>query len=451
MKLNFSIFAILFVFLMTSQMYSQPTAKELGEIWEKNHVSILPPASVKHLHLKSYLDGLKKIGIKVEEVGRSFENREIYQMEFGTGKMKVFMWSQMHGNEPTATSTLIDMFAFLQKNRDKDWVKKLEETLTIRAVPMLNPDGAEIFSRRNAQQIDINRDALALETPEGRLLKSLRDEWKPEIGFNLHNQNPWLSVGDTKKQATISLLAVVGNSLGRIPVGHDRNKRLCSLMILALNEYIEGHIGRYDEDFNPLAFGDLFSAGGTPTILVETGGLEGKDPMFFVKLNFVAYLTALNALVDGSEKDADASIYENTPLNTSGKLFNIIFRDANIINIAKTEEIEDETAPTVEKSLEFAAPFTADVGINIERRRTGEPESSFVREIGDLSIYGGFQEYNVKNYYLIPKAGELKLGSTTELLFYKKSRKINWKNPKLAEKNKPDAIFAKGKWTKPLK
>ncbi len=451
MKLKISIFTVLFVFLMTSQTYSQTTAKELGEIWEKNHVSILPPASVKHLHLKSYLDGLKKLGIKVEEVGRSFENREIYQMEFGTGKMKVFMWSQMHGNEPTATTTLIDMFNYLQKNRDKDWVKKLEETLTIRAVPMLNPDGAEIFTRRNAQQIDINRDALALETPEGKLLKKLRDEWKPEIGFNLHNQNPWLSVGETKKQATISLLAVVGNSLGRIPEGHDRNKRLCGLMITALNEYIEGHIGRYDEDFNPLAFGDLFSAGGTPTILIETGGMEGKDPMFFVKLNFVAYLTALNALVDGSEKIADASIYENIPLNTSGKLFNIIFRDANIINIAKTEQMQTENASTVEKPAEFAAPFTADVGINIERRRTGEPDSSFVREIGDLSIYGGFQEFDVKKYYLIPKSGELKLGSNTELLFYKKSRKINWKNPNLTEKHKPDAIFSKGKWTKPLK
>ncbi len=451
MKLKLSIFTVLFTFLMTNQIYSQITAKELGEIWEKNRISAVPPASVKHIHLKSYLESLKKLGVKVEEIGRSFEDREIYQMEFGTGKMKVFMWSKMHGNEPTATTTLIDMFAFLQKNRDKDWVKKMSETMTIRAVPMLNPDGAEIYTRRNAQQIDINRDALALQTPEGRLLKSLRDQWKPDIGFNLHNQNPWLSVGDTKKQATISLLAVVGNPNGSTSEGHIRNKRLCSLMITALNEYIEGHIGRYDEDYNPLAFGDLFSAGGTPTILVETGGMEGKDQMFFVKLNFVAYLIALNALVDGSEKDADPAIYENIPLNSSGKLFNIIFRDANILHLAKTETENIEDVSGDKKPAEFAAPFTADVGINIERRRTGEPETSFIREIGDLSIYGGFQEFDVKNYYLIPKTGEIQLGSRSELLFYKKSRKINWKNPQIIEKHKPDAVFAKGKWTKPLK
>ena len=49
---------------------------------------------------------------------------------------------------------------------------------------MLNPDGAERFQRRNAQSIDINRDALRLQTPEGRTLKAVRDRFQPRIGFN---------------------------------------------------------------------------------------------------------------------------------------------------------------------------------------------------------------------------------------------------------------------------
>ncbi len=349
--------SIIFVFTMTQNMFPQ-TALELGEAWEKNHVSVIPPSAVKHLHLKSYLEGLKKRGIKITEVGRSFEDREIFQMEFGTGKTKIFMWSQMHGNEPTATTALIDMFDYLQKNRDKDWVKRLEETLTIRAVPMLNPDGAEVFKRRNTQNIDINRDAVALETPEGRLLKQLRDDWQPEIGFNLHNQSIWTSAGNTNKQAAISLLVVLGNPDGLSNAGSERNKRLSALMVLALNNYIEGNIGRYDEDYNPVAFGDNFSAWGTPTILIETGGLNGKEPLFLVKLNFVAYLTALNSLVDGKEKTADPNIYANLPLNTSGRLFNVIFRKANILNIAKTEPLETEPVSKPEKPVEFSAPFT---------------------------------------------------------------------------------------------
>jgi hypothetical protein len=460
MKFALLIFTALSIFLMTNQTHAQ-TAKELAEIWDKNHISIIPPSAVKHLHLKTYLDGLKKNGVKIEEVGRSFEDREIFQMEFGTGKTKIFMWSQMHGNEPTATTALIDMFHYLQKNRDKDWVKKLSETLTIRAVPMLNPDGAEVFKRRNSQDIDINRDAVALETPEGRLLKKLRDDWQPEIGFNLHNQNIWTSVGDTTKQAAISFLVVLGNAEGKSNDAQERNKRLTSLMVSALNQFIEGNIARYDEDFNPIAFGDNFSAWGTPTILIETGGLnsKNKEPLYLVKLNFVAYLTALNSLVTGEEKNADANIYENLPRNSSGKLFNVILRSANIIKLVKPEKPNDEDQtenastikPEIEKSPEFAAPFTADVGINAERRRTGEIQSTFVREIGDLSVERGFEEFDVSKYYLIPKNGDLKLGSSGELLFYKKTRKINWKDVNLTDKFKPDAVFSNGKFTKPLK
>jgi hypothetical protein len=450
MKTAFLPIAVFFIFLMIQNSFPQ-TAKELSEIWEKNHISVIPPAAVKHLHLKTYLDGLKNRGVKIKEVGRSFEDREIFQMEFGTGKIKVFMWSQMHGNEPTATTALIDMFDFLQKNQEIDWVKRLSEAITIRAVPMLNPDGAEVFQRRNTQNIDINRDALALETPEGKLLKKLRDEWQPEIGFNLHNQNIWTSVGDTNKQATVSLLVVLGNPEGTTNEGSERNKRIASLMVSALNNFIEGNIGRYDEDFNPVAFGDNFTAWGTPTILVETGGLNGNEPLFLAKLNFVAYLTALNSLVNGTEKSADPMIYENLPRNASGRLFNVIFRKANILNIAKLELSQTENASVSEKTTVFAAPFTADVGMNIERRRTGEIESTFVREIGDLSHCKGFQEFDVSRFYLIQKSGELRLGSDSEFLFYKKSRKLDWKSPGIAESFQPDAIYANGKWTKPIK
>ena len=145
--------------------YSQ-TADKLAELWEKGHIVTIFPSDIRHADLKKYLDVLKKQGVTVNEVGRSNANREIYQMEWGKGPLKVFMWSQMHGDEPTATAALIDMFAFLQNHHEKDWVKRIAETMTIRAVPMLNPDGQEMYQRRNLQGIDVNRDALDLKTPE---------------------------------------------------------------------------------------------------------------------------------------------------------------------------------------------------------------------------------------------------------------------------------------------
>ncbi len=407
------------------------TARDFAGIWDKQHVSVMPPSLVRHRDLRKYLADLKSTGLKVEEVGKSNASREIYQVEWGRGATRVFMWSQMHGDEPTATSALIDMLYFLQKNRDKGWVKELENALTIRAVPMLNPDGAELFQRRNLQFIDINRDARALQTPEGRLLKKLRDEWQPDLGFNLHNQNVLTTVGKSPKQATISLLAVSGDPNGKSNAGHLRSRRICAVMIDALENFIKGNIGRYDDSYNPRAFGDMIAAWGTPVILIETGALHGRDEQFLVKMNFVAYLSALKSIVDKSEQKANPNIYDTLPFNDSGNLYTAIFRKANIVNYAVPDEI-----------------FTGDVAINAERRRAGEIAPTSVQEIGDLGIFAGLDEYDASDFYLIPKNGLLKIGSSGEFLFYKKTRKIDWKTADLEKAFPPDASFRSGKWEK---
>lgn len=428
MKSWLLIFAVLI--LMNSTIYAQ-SAKELASAWENQHISRIFPSDVRHADLKKYLQQLKNIGLKVGEVGKSYGGREIYQVEFGRGATRIFMWSQMHGDEPTATSALVDMFAYLQKNLDKKWVKEIEEKLTIRAVPMLNPDGAELFQRFNLQYIDINRDAQALVTPEGQLLKRLRDEWSPEIGFNLHNQNSLTTVGRTNKQATVSFLAVHGNAEVKSSESYIRNKRLISVMKVALDDFIKGNIGRYDDTFNPRAFGDMFSAWGTPVILIETGALQGKDEMFLIKLNFIAYLSALKALVEGSERKANMNVYDNLPFNSSDRIFNVIFRRANIINFKETSE-----------------SFTADVGINKERRRAQILAPTYVREIGDLAVYKGLEEFDAREFYLIPSSGQLRIGQSGEFLFYKKERKIDWTAENLEKTFPPDAVFSEGKWVK---
>lgn len=412
---------LLSILFIMNTIISAQSPKEFAEIWDKQHISKMPPSSVRHKDLQDYLAGLKKLGLPVTEVGRSYQNREIYQVEWGKGKLKVFMWSQMHGDEPTATSALMDMLTFLQTSK-LGWVKKLSESITLRAVPMLNPDGAELYQRRNAQFIDINRDAQSLSTPEGNLLKKLRDEWQPDIGFNLHNQNSLTTVGNTKKQATISLLAVSGNLEGKSTEGFERNKRICSIMINALNQFISGNIGRYEDDYNPRAFGDRISEWGTPVILIETGALHGKSEMFLIRLNFIAFLTALQSLVDGSEKKADPKVYETLPFNSDGGIYDFIFRAATVVP-------------------DNGEPYIADVAVVEERRRADEGVRMIVREVGDLGIYKGLEEFDMKDYYLFPSDKNLRNGSPAQFRFFKKSRQIDLKNP-----TDPDKTFVQGKW-----
>jgi hypothetical protein len=417
------------VLFLLMNIYAQ-SAEQLAEFWDKQHITNKFPSDVRHSDLKNYLDQLKKRGIKVEEVGRSGGNREIYQMEFGRGPLKVFMWSQMHGDEPTATSALIDMFAFLENNRKLTWVKQIESAITIRAVPMLNPDGEELFQRRNLQGIDINRDAVALQTTEGQLLKKLRDDWSPQIGFNLHNQQSLTTVGTSRKQATISLLVVYGDAAKTPTEGLSRNERVAAAMVEALRQFIPDNIARYDDGYTATAFGDNFSAWGTPVILVETGALAGKDEMYLVRLNFVAFLTALNKLADRSEKTQDPSAYLSLKGNGSGGLYYIIFRGANII-------IPEEKQP-----------YRSDVAINSERRRASFPAPNIIREIGDLSGSTGLAEYDASGFNVVQRTGSFKIGELADLMFYKKDRQVDFTLKDLEKKFPPDAIFSTGKWIK---
>ena len=421
--------ALLFItFLMNIQAQ---TPAELVALWDREHVTRLLPSNVRHSDLKKYLDDLRKLGVRVDEVGRSYGNREIYQMEFGKGPLKVFLWSQMHGDEPTATSALIDIFAMLQKHRDKEWVKKISSAVTIRAVAMLNPDGAEFYQRRNLQGIDINRDARNLQTPEARLLKRLRDDWSPHIGFNLHNQNYLTTVGTTNKQAAISFLVVYGDAAKTTSEGHERNKRLVSAMVAAIQPYIPGHIGRYGDDWTPTAFGDNFSAWGTPVILIETGGLHGRDEMYLVKMNFVAILTALKSLSDGSERTFSAANYLALPPNSSGRLYYFIFRNASIVDRA--------TGPGA----------TADIGINLERRRAEFNAPAFVRQIGNLTAHAGLTEFDASGYYVVSQTSKsVRVGDFASLMFYKKNRQVDWSSPDLERQFPPDAVFSLGRWVR---
>ncbi len=365
--------------------------------------------------------------------------KEIVQLEFGTGPFKVFLWSQMHGDEPTATAALLDVFDFLNRNRSKRWVESIERKMTIRAVPMLNPDGADLYQRRNLQSIDINRDARTLTTPEARLLKRLRDEWQPQLGFNLHNQNARTAVGNTGRQATIALLAVPFDATGKDNPGRILAKRVCTVIYDALSPKIPGQISRYDDSFNPRAFGDLISAWGTPVVLIETGGWYGKSEGELVELNFIALLSVFRSIADGSVEKANPSTYESILYNESGAIYDLIVRNATIVNRMKIEG---------GKSVD---PFRADVGVNLEsqRRPSERTGRGQIQEVGDLSAIRGLEMVDASGYFLTVGEGVLRQGTEAVLLFYRESRarEIDWGASDLETRFPPDAIYRGGKWS----
>ena len=258
----------------------------------------------------------RKRGFRVEEIGRSVEDRPLRHVRWGTGKTSVLLWSQMHGDESTASMALADLFRFLGEHPDHPLVQRLRARTTLHFLPVMNPDGAARFQRRNAQGIDINRDARALASPEARALHGLRERLRPAFGFNLHDQNVGTRVGDSERGTAIALLAPAYNEAREVDATRARAIEVAVAIRAVLEPYIGGYIAKWDDTFNPRAFGDLTAAAGVSTILIESGGIEGDlQKQRLRKLNFLALVGALDAIATGAHAGLSRAPYDALPEN----------------------------------------------------------------------------------------------------------------------------------------
>lgn len=140
----------------------------------------------------------------ISEVGKSVLGQPVYQFSIGNGPVNVLAWSQMHGNESTATLAMLDLLYSMDKNTElKD---RLFSKITLDFIFMLNPDGSEKWTRRNALDIDMNRDFLKESSPEIKILKKIAKEKKYDYALNLHDQRTIFTT-DGVHPATLSFLA----------------------------------------------------------------------------------------------------------------------------------------------------------------------------------------------------------------------------------------------------
>jgi hypothetical protein len=389
--------------------------QDLAGAWDAEHVSPPLPPLLTHADVVKQLETLRAASaglIDVSKAGESVEGRAIHLVSAGRGRFPVLLWSQMHGDEPTATAALFDVFHYLSRHRDAPGPRRILSALTLHAVPMLNPDGAERFQRRNAQGIDINRDALRLQTPEGRTLKGLRDRLQPRIGFNLHNQSWRTSVGESPKPASISLLSVAFDKARSQSAGRTLTRKVCAVIRDALEPFASGQIGRYDDEFEVRAFGDNVTLWGTPVVLIETGAWPSETPdPALVRLNFIALMSALDALATGAVDDADPRRYDSLPLNESRGL-SILVRNATLI-----------TGTGV-------PPFTADIGIVTTRRvrdsdgRRQLESSMTVEDLGDLRTLGALRTIDATGMTVVPLASDaIEPGQVVDLPEWKATRR----------------------------
>ncbi|MDB4027960.1 M14 family zinc carboxypeptidase [Flavobacteriaceae bacterium] len=275
-------------------------------------------------HILPLLDHYREV-FNISVAGFSENGVEIPLVSFGQGGKKVLIWSQMHGNESTTTKALFDFFKFITSN--KQATKDLLSKHTFYVLPMLNPDGAALYTRENTNGVDLNRDAQALSQTESKVLKSIFDALQPDLCLNMHDQRSIFGIKGPKP-ATLSFLAPSADILKTITPARE----VAMWHIVKMNNYIKAHhhnqIGRFDDTYNQHCVGDSFTSSGVPTILFEAGHFK-DDYSREQSRSFVFY--ALIALFDldaaFQNKDVDYKEYFNIPENQK------IYKDVVLYNV----------------------------------------------------------------------------------------------------------------------
>jgi len=361
----------------------------------------------KHQEVESLLHQLAgNDALKLHKLGESVQKRNIYQVEFGTGHKKVMLWSQMHGDESTATMAIFDILNFLGGSNDEfDTVRTLiRSNLHLYFIPMLNPDGAEIFSRRNAMGIDINRDARSGTTPEGKILIQAAKTIAPQYAFNLHDQQPYYAAGFNQKPATISFLAPAYNYERDTNQTRADAMRLIVGMNRLLQQYIEGGVAKYDDAHEPRGFGDNFQKWGASTILIESGGYP-NDPekQYIRRLNFLIILNGLIDIATNNYQKYNVDEYAGIPDNRV-KINDLLIRNITF----KNDTLAYKTDLAINQDQ-----YSLDSGRYYLRGR--------VEDVGDLQESNGYHELNADGL------------TFTEGKFYEKTFKsIDKITPKIA-------------------
>lgn len=331
--------------------------------------------------LKNYLD--EKFPDKTS-LGKSFLGNDVFHLKTGNGNRNILAWSQMHGNESTGTRSMLDLFEFL--NLDTEWCREILNEFTFHFIPMLNPDGAALYTRRNACGIDLNRDFIKESSPEIRILKDFVKNGNFELMFNLHDQRTIFNIENTAEPATLSFLAPSADVQRSMT---DCRRQLMSILSYInphLQKYIPGKVGRFSDEFYPTSTGDNFTQMGIPTMLIESG----HYPNDYLRDHTRRFHTlAILLTLDGLNKRENFGTegYFEIPQNDK-KFFDVILR--NVLVKSSSSEILIDIGIYFREMLN---PNSQEIEFN-----------SYIEEIGDLNGYFGHFEIDKKGKPYIGKA-----------------------------------------------
>jgi hypothetical protein len=146
--------------------------------------------------------------------GKTYEGRDMPMAVVGTGlkdataasvkgtnKLRVHIQGNIHAGEVEGKESAQVLLRELALGKHADWLQSMVFLIT----PIFNADGNEKFAltnrqrqngpingmgtRQNGQNLNINRDFMKLDTPEGTAFAKLWNDYDPQVGFDLHTSD----------------------------------------------------------------------------------------------------------------------------------------------------------------------------------------------------------------------------------------------------------------------
>lgn len=179
---------IIFFLVLTNILFSQDFQTPL----EKSAFTEV----TTYKKLESYVKSLDKVSkyIEVDSVAQTVGERTIYFVRIAKkgfnkekNKVTVLISAQQGGDEQGAKEGAL---LFLKKFATRE-LDSLLEKISIILVPQVNPDGSEINSKLNTNNIDIRADHLLLTQHESHALHRLFFKYYPEAALDVSEYFPY--------------------------------------------------------------------------------------------------------------------------------------------------------------------------------------------------------------------------------------------------------------------
>ncbi len=150
------------------------------------------------VHLTSFGTTNEKRALPLAIVGAPDASPEAVRR---TGKLRVYIQGNIHAGEVEGKESAQMLLRELAEGKHEDWLN----SMVLIIAPIYNADGNERFAlnnrgpqhgplggqgqRPNAQGLDLNRDHMKLDSPEGRAVVKLMNDYDPHVSMDLHTTN----------------------------------------------------------------------------------------------------------------------------------------------------------------------------------------------------------------------------------------------------------------------